>query len=292
MNIPFADSPRGHGLVAVAVTVALLGGCAATPVQPSGAIEARARLTHLQADPNLAGRAPSALADAVTAVQLAEEPQTDTALGDYRVYIAQRRIDIASAEARTRFLEDQRALLVTQRQNTRLDARTREADAAHAEAAIAHEDAAVANASASIMAERAAELQRQIQALDVRVTDRGLVLTLGDVLFSTARADLQSGATGHLDKLVDFLNHYPDRTVRIEGYTDSVGSDAYNQGLSERRANSVQGYLRRQGIAAGRISAFGLGEDEPIAGNDTAAGRQQNRRVEVIVSNPGLAALE
>ena len=286
------DIRRYRGLALTAAAATLLGACAAVPVQPSGAAEARAKLTRLQADPNLSGRAPAAIADAVTAVQLAEQPATDPALGAYRVYIAERRIDIASAQAQTRFLEDQRAQIVSQRQNMRLDARTREANTAQQEAAAAHEDAAVANANAAVLAAQAAELQRRIEMLNVRVTDRGLVLTLGDVLFGTARSDMRSGATGHLDRLVDFLNRYPDRTVRIEGYTDSVGSADYNQELSQRRADSVRGYLRGQGIDAARLSTAGMGESNPVASNDSASGRQQNRRVEVIISNPAVAALQ
>jgi outer membrane protein OmpA-like peptidoglycan-associated protein len=277
-------------LIATAVAAALLGGCAAAPVRPSGAAEARLKLTRLQADPNLSGRAPAAIADAAAAVALAEQPGVDPALGDYRVYMADRKIDIATAQAQTRLLEDQRAALVTERQNVRLDARTREADSAHAAAASAQEDAAVAKANAAILAAQAAELQRQIAALDVRETDRGLVLTLGDVLFATGSSDMRSGATAHLDKLVGFLDHYPDRTARIEGYTDSTGSASYNLDLSQRRADSVRGYLRGQGIEPSRLTAAGMGESDPVASNGTASGRQQNRRVEIIISNQAVAS--
>jgi outer membrane protein OmpA-like peptidoglycan-associated protein len=133
-------------------------------------------------------------------------------------------------------------------------------------------------------------LQRQIDVLQARPTDRGLVLTLGDVLFETGRSGLKMGATGNLNRLVAFLNEYPDRTALIEGYTDSVGSEDYNQGLSERRADSVKSYLVGEGIGTTRLSASGKGERDPVASNDSAAGRQQNRRVEVIISNP-VAAL-
>jgi outer membrane protein OmpA-like peptidoglycan-associated protein len=134
------------------------------------------------------------------------------------------------------------------------------------------------------------ELQRQIDALQAKPTDRGLVVTLGDVLFDTGKAGLKAGATSNLNKLAAFLNQYPDRTVVIEGYTDSVGSEDYNQGLSERRADSVKAYLASQGIGATRLSALGRGESDPVAGNESAAGRQQNRRVEVIISNPPAAS--
>jgi outer membrane protein OmpA-like peptidoglycan-associated protein len=116
-----------------------------------------------------------------------------------------------------------------------------------------------------------------------------LVLTLGDVLFTSGRADLKPGAMGNLNELVNFLVKYPDRTVAIHGYTDSLGSEEYNQGLSERRANSVKAYLADRGIDSTRLSASGMGQSAPVAGNDSAAGRQQNRRVEVTISNPPAA---
>src|ERR1700690_1972383 len=267
MIIRHETQTRGRTLVAIAVASILLAACAAAPVKPSGAEEARAKLTQLQADPNLANEAPAAIAEAERAVQAAELPQTDRDLGLYRVYIADRKVDIAKAQAQTRYFEDQRAALEAQRQSARLDARTREADsatdqmrlaraddaaqklvaaqaqleadAATADANQARNDADAANISAVVAAQQAAQqaadLQLQIDTLNARVTERGLVLTLGDVLFTTGRADLQAGATNHLDKLVAFLNRYPSREVSIEGYTDSVGSLAYNQGLSEPR---------------------------------------------------------
>ncbi len=112
------------------------------------------------------------------------------------------------------------------------------------------------------------------------------MLTLGDVLFTSGKADLKAAATGTLNKLTVFLNKYPDRTVSIEGYTDSLGSDEYNQGLSQRRAEAVKSYLIGQGIGAERLTARGKGESEPLAGNDTELGRQQNRRVAVVIDNP------
>jgi outer membrane protein OmpA-like peptidoglycan-associated protein len=109
---------------------------------------------------------------------------------------------------------------------------------------------------------------------------------LGDVLFETGRAELKGGAAANLGKLAAFLSQYPERSVIIEGHTDSVGSESYNQGLSERRADSVKAYLLSQGIAATRLTAVGKGEAVPVASNDTNTGRQMNRRVEVIIANP------
>jgi outer membrane protein OmpA-like peptidoglycan-associated protein len=290
-------------LIATTVASVLLAACATAPLKPDGAAEARYKLTQLQSDPNLANRAPLAIKEADVAVRAAEQPQTDKELGAYRVYLADRKVEIARAQADTSLAEDQRAALSAQREGARLDARTREADVAKGQVVTARAEGAeqkvaadqarseadVAHLAAANSEQQAAELQRQIDVLQAKPTDRGLVLTLGDVLFTSGRAELQAGATGNLNKLVAFLNKYPDRTVAIEGYTDSVGSEDYNQGLSERRADSVKSYLAGQGIGSTRLSASGKGKSDPVAGNDSSSGRQQNRRVEVIISNPSAA---
>ena len=250
-------------------------------------------LTQLQADPNLASRAPISMKEAEAAVHLAEQPEADQQLAAYRVYMANRKVQTARAEAETKYAEDQRVGLTEQREKARLDARTHEADLAmskvasaqaesaeqraqadaarnQAGAAQAQADAAAAAAAAAALAaqqqaqsaamsaqQQADELQRQIAELQAKVTDRGIVLTLGDVLFATNRAELNSGANGNLNKLVAFLNKYPDRTVNIEGFTDSTGSADYNMGLSQRRADTVRSYLVDQGIGSGRLVTSG-----------------------------------
>ena len=263
-------------LVAATVAAVLLTACASAPVAPPGAADARARLTQLQSDPNLGSRAPLAIKEADAAVRTAEKPEADAAVGSHRVYVADRKIEIARAQAETRLSEDQRAAITAERATARLDSRTREVDAARDATAEAKD--------------QNAELQREIDALQARPTDRGLVLTLGDVLFATGRADLKPGAANNLNQLVSFLAKYPTRTVAIEGHTDSVGGEDFNLGLSQRRADAVRSHLVRQGVASGRITTMGAGKGSPVASNDTEAGRQQNRRVEVIISNPALAS--
>jgi outer membrane protein OmpA-like peptidoglycan-associated protein len=270
------NSSFGRTLIATTVTAVLLAACASAPVAPQGAADARAKLTQLQSDPNMSSRAPLAIKDADAAVTLAEQPEADEALASHRVYIADRKVETAMAQAETSLLEDQRAALIAERETARLDSRTREVNAAR-----------VATADAEA---QTAELQRQIEALQAKVTDRGLVLTLGDVLFASGKADLRGEAAGHLNQLVAFLREYPSRTVVIEGHTDSVGTDEFNNALSQRRADSVRSYLVRQGIDATRLTTVGAGEGVPVADNESATGRQQNRRVEVIISNPTLAA--
>jgi outer membrane protein OmpA-like peptidoglycan-associated protein len=133
--------------------------------------------------------------------------------------------------------------------------------------------------------ERGPDFERELEDLEARDTDRGLVLTLGDVLFDNGTATLAAGAQPAIDRLAQFMRDYPERSVRIEGHTDSAGSAAANQSLSERRAQAVRAALVTRGLEAERIATLGYGEARPIAGNDTPNGRQQNRRVEIVLSD-------
>jgi outer membrane protein OmpA-like peptidoglycan-associated protein len=138
-------------------------------------------------------------------------------------------------------------------------------------------------------AELRAKLQQQLNIiLDTRESARGLIVNMSDVLFDTARATLRPGAREKLARVAGVLLAHPGLNLEVEGHTDSVGSDSYNQGLSERRAESVRDYLVRQGIPRDTVVAHGFGEANPVVSNDTASGRQQNRRVEVIVSGEAI----
>ena len=281
MNISKINHVRAPKMLALAAAVSLaVGGCVTPALQtPQGSAEVRNKLSALQADPNLANKAPVEIREAEAAVLLAEQPVgTDVALGKHRVYMADRKVEIASALAQSRLSVDQREMLSEQRENARLDSRTREVDRARSDAASARMDTAAANKQTDA-------LQAQIEELNAKATDRGLVVTLGDLLFATGKSELKGGAARNLSKLAAFLDENKDRTVMIDGYTDNVGSEDYNMGLSQRRADSVKAYLVNEGIASSRLVASGKGEAFPVAGNDTASGRQQNRRVEVIIAN-------
>ena len=117
-----------------------------------------------------------------------------------------------------------------------------------------------------------------------------MVITLGDVMFGSSKAELRTSVVPNLDRVVAFLNHYPDRTVAIAGFTDNRGSNDYNLGLSERRANTVKVYLTQGGVDPRRITSTGMGQSSPVADNESAEGRQQNRRVEVTISNAPAAS--
>ena len=132
---------------------------------------------------------------------------------------------------------------------------------------------------------RATQLEARLREMEAKQTERGMVVTLGDVLFDTDEAQLKSGGVRNVQRLAEFFKEYPQRTVMIEGFTDSTGSDGHNQRLSERRAESVRTALLDMGMGADRISSRGYGRSYPVAGNDTAVGRQMNRRVEVVVSD-------
>ena len=281
----------GKSVLAIAIACALLAACSAAPTKPDGAANLRSRLTQLQGNPDLASRAPLAIKEADVAVTAAERPQTDAALSAHLVFMADRKISIAEATAQNHLAVDQRKTLSEQREAMRLQARTNEADSANRRATVAIADASAQKLAADSANLRAAtatadandqrrdadaernanaaaqsnalELQRQLDAMQAKVTDRGLVLTLGDVLFATGTANLNMVGDSHLGKLAAFLNKYPDRTTLIEGHTDSIGSDDYNQALSQRRADAVKLYLVAQGIDSSRLNEKGRPEGRP-----------------------------
>jgi outer membrane protein OmpA-like peptidoglycan-associated protein len=138
------------------------------------------------------------------------------------------------------------------------------------------------NREAAAERERAKRMEQQLSELQAKQTDRGMLLTLGDVLFDTGKATLKPGAYETVARLAEVLNEDPNRRVTIEGHTDNVGSEETNMALSRERAHAVQAALMQRGVSATQISIEGRGESIPVASNDTASGRQQNRRVEMI----------
>ncbi len=191
--------------------------------------------------------------NAVTSAQIANE----------KILTAQANEEIANGNA--------------QRQAVLVQAREREARRSA-------DQASDSQRQADASAQRADSLEAQLADLKVQKTERGLVLTLGDVLFDTSQATLKPGAYGTLDRLAAALRDKPGRKVVIEGHTDNVGSDASNQALSERRAQAVQSALMQRDVARSQMTALGMGESSPIASNDSVDGRQSNRRVELIFS--------
>lgn len=170
------------------------------------------------------------------------------------------------------------------------DAKARELEMAKKAAEAKRLEAESARAKAEKAVDAPKQLENELLALKARQEDRGVVLTLGYILFETKKAELMSGAMRTIDTLAEFLKKNPKRNVLVEGFTDSSGSEAFNLELSQMRADAVRNALTEKGIAAERITAKGYGIQFPVAGNETEAGRQQNRRVEIIILDEGVSA--
>ena len=167
----------------------------------------------------------------------------------------------------------------------RAESARRSALDAEVQARAAQQQAAAAQQRAQSAGERSALLERELRELAAIKSDRGMVVTLNDVLFDTGSAMLRPGGQRLAARLAEFLREYPDRTIAIEGFTDSVGGDVQNQELSERRAAAVKLALMDAGVDGSRVFVRGYGSAFPVASNDTREGRQRNRRVEVVISD-------
>ncbi|MEO8153689.1 MAG: OmpA family protein [Rhizobacter sp.] len=165
------------------------------------------------------------------------------------------------------------------------DVAQRDANTAQRDAQAAQRDAQMAQQQTADAQARNAQLEALMKDLNAKKTDRGMVITIGDVLFDTNKSELKSGGLRSVEKLGGFLKQYPQRKALIEGFTDSVGTQSANQELSDRRASAVRLALVGAGVAGDRVTTRGYGEAYPVAGNDSGSGRQLNRRVEIIVSD-------
>ena len=256
-----------------------------------------------KANPNVEAYAPMELQEAGKAVQEAEkakEAEDILQLG----YIAERKTQFAVTVADGKVAERDIDKLNVEKAELVAKKQTLEAERAKQEAGKAMNEAEQARMAAAAEAERAAiakkqaekakaesdQLMKELANLKAQQTERGLVLTMGDVLFATGKSDLSPDANKGVATLADFLKKNPNRNVLIEGYTDDVGKDDYNLALSQKRADSVKARLVGAGIEAGRITTVGYGKKFPVADNNTKAGKAQNRRVDVIILNEGVKA--
>jgi outer membrane protein OmpA-like peptidoglycan-associated protein len=268
-------------VILVGAVVAALAGCASVPQRSEQVEQARAEIEKLGQDPlaqQSAGKdldaARKSLQDAQTALQNKEPP----AVVDHYAYLAQRHAEAGEARVSEAHSRQEIASAQEERNKVILDSRTREAQNAQAQAERARSDAAAAQ-------QQLASAQQQLADLQAKQTNRGVVVTLGDVLFDTGQATLKPGADLALNRLSTYLSANPQTKILIEGHTDSRGSDEYNDVLSERRARAVATALESRGIAADQIQTAGRGKSFPVATNDTPEGRQQNRRVEIVFSD-------
>ncbi len=272
---------------AALVATATLSGCASMP-QNSVLDEARSDYQAAQANPKVVELASYELkqaGDALSKATDAASKQDDAAMVSHLAYLAKQRTAIAQETAKQKLAEETVANAARERGDIRLEARTAEVDKAQQQAALSRMQSEISQEQARDAEMRASQLEAELKELNAKQTERGLVITLGDVLFDTNKAQLKAGGIRSLEKLAGFLKQYPQRNVKIEGYTDSTGSADYNLGLSDRRANAVRTSLLDMGINSDRITTRGYGQESPVAGNDTAMGRQLNRRVEIILSD-------
>jgi outer membrane protein OmpA-like peptidoglycan-associated protein len=288
-------------LLAIAV---LVGACSSMPTSTSLLTETRSDYIEAQGNPTVARYAQLEMKQAQAALEQADTASSDkesAAKVDKLAYLAKQKIAVAQEVAKQRFAEASVTSAAKERDQIRLDQRTNEADQAtaraeHSRQAAEHSRQATQQArSETVEAQRQtqdalasnAQLEAQLADLAAKKTERGMVITLGDVLFGSDQARLTPDGMRAAQKLADLLQKNPERTVLIEGFTDSTGAASHNQALSERRATSVRSALQDMGISRDRVTVRGYGQTYPVAANDTAQNRQLNRRVEIVISDAG-----
>jgi outer membrane protein OmpA-like peptidoglycan-associated protein len=266
-------------LLAAMAAAMTFAGCASTPTTNPALENARTAVRSAEADPNVGKYAALDLQAAKNELQEAESAamKHDEAQIAQPAYLAAQTARLAQIKASAKADDSRVAAGQTERDRIQLNARTAEVDSAK----LARDQAT----------RKASALQSEVDALNAKPTDRGLVLTLGDVLFDTGKAGLNPGASRNLDQLVQFLTEHEDRRVEIDGYTDSVGTDSFNLDLSQRRADTVKAVLVSRGIDSSRIVSRGYGKEFEVASNSESSGRQLNRRVEIVIGGENGAAV-
>lgn len=281
----------------VFASAVFLAACSSMPTTTSTLDQARSDFVMANNTPQISTYAPlefKQASEALNEANAAAAKNDSLEKIDRLAYIAKQKIATAMEVARTKAAEANIAGAGKERDALRLEARTAEADraraeadAAKAQAAAAQAQAADANARAASAEDRTAQLQAEMNDLHAKQTERGMVITIGDVLFGTDQANLTPDGMATVRKLANVMQQNPNRSVLVEGFTDSTGTPAHNQELSERRAGSVAAALTSMGVARERVAMRGYGPAYPVAANDTANNRQMNRRVEIVLSNEG-----
>jgi outer membrane protein OmpA-like peptidoglycan-associated protein len=275
-----------------------ISGCGTTPTHTAALDNAQADYWRAKTDPTVVANAPVALHEAELSLQKAQKASKEEDQRHY-AYLARKQSEQAIYLAKQKTAQEGINQLSQERQEVLIEAMGQEAATARAEAetaeerariareqqAMAMKQAQVAREQAQMARQQSEQLESQLSDLKARQTNRGSVmLTMGDVMFETNQARLKPGAMLSLDKLADILKQNPNEKVYIEGHTDNTGNAAYNQQLSTNRANAVRDALVTRGISPDLIIARGLGESFPVASNATPAGRQLNRRVDIVVT--------
>ncbi|HEU4430464.1 MAG TPA: OmpA family protein [Myxococcota bacterium] len=279
-----ADSLGNSGWLALPFLFA----CASAPPPASDTI--RSQYEQAARDPDVAAHASIQLDDAqASLLRLEAAGKRERSEIEHLTYVTKQRIEIARVAGALGASEAEIGRLGQQRDALRLSARTQEATVARAESAENLADAQTARSVAASAIDRAQQLEARVAELKAEQTERGLVMTMRGVLFASGSAQLMPGAERTLGEVAGLLNEFPDRRIAVEGHTDNVGNDTYNQGLSERRAAGVASFLRSRGVDPSRVESRGLGESMPVASNDDDAGRQANRRVEIVLAEAVMA---
>lgn len=280
-----------RNLVAAAVASALLGlaACETTPDSSAILEQARSAVAQAEADPNVTKYAPTELDRArkllINAEGAAKEKSAKDPAAAHYAYLTTQMAHIAQQRAQEQVATTRIKSGETERQKILLSARENEANKALAQAQAAQADAQNAKQQTAEAQAESQRLAAQLENLQASQTSRGIVLTLGDVLFDTGKAQLKPGAQRPIEQIAAFLAENPERRVQVEGFTDSQGTNDYNLELSQSRADAVAMAIIQRGIDAQRVRALGYGEEFPKASNTDAGSRQLNRRVEIIVSN-------
>jgi outer membrane protein OmpA-like peptidoglycan-associated protein len=256
-------------------------------------VSARNIVRSTEADPNVAKYAALDMESAKNDLAIAESAALhhDDAAIAHPAYLAAQTARLAQLKASAKADDARVAAGQTQRDNIRLASRTREVDTANQQTDTANRQTDTANLARDQATTKTVGLQAELDALKARPTDRGLVLTPGDVLFDPGRSELNSGAARKLDQLAQFLVEHPGRRVEIDGFTDSGETGANSLDLSQRRADAVRWALQGRGIDATRITSQGYGAAFPVASNIDAGSRQFNRRVEIVIGGDNGAAI-
>lgn len=282
---------------ALLVIVALLAACSSAPTSTSLLDQTRGDYMAAQNNPMVASYAPLEFKQAGDALEAANAAATKNERPeqvDKLAYLAKQKIATAQEVAKQKAAENDVAKSGMQREQLRLEARTQQAESAQRaaqqaqmQAESAQQQAVAAQQQAASANAQNAALQAELADLAAKKTERGMVITLGDVLFGTDRAALTSDGRDTARKLGRILGENPQRTVLIEGFTDSTGGSAHNLELSQRRAEAVRTTLLDMGVSPERIASKGYGAAFPVASNDSAGDRQLNRRVEIVLSEDG-----
>jgi outer membrane protein OmpA-like peptidoglycan-associated protein len=265
---------RKHPILTPLVMATALAACSTAPPNNPNIEVARRSFLDASNDRTIAQLAPNELKQAGDALQAADESwlaKDDTTKVDALAYIAKQKLEIAREVSKRRLAEEQLGEASKQREQIVAAQRT-------AEAQKARRDAEAAQA-------RSRQLEQELRALAAKETERGTIITLGNLMFNAGSTELNPGGVRELQKVAEILQQNPKRTVMIEGFTDSTGSEQLNQHLSEQRSQAIRAALVSMGVSAERIATRGYGEAFPIADNRTAAGRQINRRVEIVISD-------